>query len=503
MTLLADGNACTNGALCSSGFCVDGVCCASACSGTCLACNLPGLEGACSNTPVGQSDPNGSPACTEACNGAGLCKAQTGQACTSGIDCASAVCINKVCAAPGPTNGPLKWLTALHDLYGWFGNYHGLHDIAARDDGTIVGMGRTNTPLTLAGFSLSHISQGTVIPFELNVSSTGVPTALKLTGYPLIPEDKFNGANVWRVGGDVAAYYGKYSFSTGFFYHCSGYLKKFGTPTWTKDPCPYDNGILNGQVTFIPRATGDSAGNLLVRWNDHWRKYTPTGATSFTIPGTGYGTRQGALGAGNDIYWIELEPGNVLHVRKTGFGGSVVWDRSFLVATSSFWEQSIAVDGSGNVVIAFPFNGTINLGNGPLTATGTEDLALAKFDPNGNAIWSKHFGGPGFNLKKGRMVLTGTHDMALVGYFAGTADFGDGALSGSAFIAKFDTLGNIVWHVDLVDDEPMGAMYSSIKLSGHPSGAVYIASWSRTLDFGFGPVLASGRGFLVAKYGGL
>lgn len=34
---------------CSTGFCVDGVCCTSACDGLCEACNLPGSEGQCSS----------------------------------------------------------------------------------------------------------------------------------------------------------------------------------------------------------------------------------------------------------------------------------------------------------------------------------------------------------------------------------------------------------------------------------------------------------------------
>jgi hypothetical protein len=41
-----------------------------------------------------------------------------------------------------------------------------------------------------------------------------------------------------------------------------------------------------------------------------------------------------------------------------------------------------------------------------------------------------------------------------------------------------------------------------MKLSGHPSGAVFIASASRALDFGAGPVLDNVDGSLVAKYGG-
>src|SRR5690606_23974280 len=52
---------------CASGYCVDGVCCNSACTGQCEACNLPGQAGVClpvSGAPVGSRTP---------CAGDGVC----------------------------------------------------------------------------------------------------------------------------------------------------------------------------------------------------------------------------------------------------------------------------------------------------------------------------------------------------------------------------------------------------------------------------------------------
>src|SRR5579872_2188112 len=39
------GSACGCDSDCDSGFCIDGVCCASACQDTCKACNVPGMMG--------------------------------------------------------------------------------------------------------------------------------------------------------------------------------------------------------------------------------------------------------------------------------------------------------------------------------------------------------------------------------------------------------------------------------------------------------------------------
>jgi hypothetical protein len=81
-----NGTACSSAVACASGFCVDGVCCQSACSDTCVSCNQAGRAGQCSAYAVG-SDPEkecntGSDPCRLVCNGAGSCDAPpSGMAC--------------------------------------------------------------------------------------------------------------------------------------------------------------------------------------------------------------------------------------------------------------------------------------------------------------------------------------------------------------------------------------------------------------------------------------
>lgn len=82
---------CGAGSECLSGNCVDGVCCNSTCTGACLACNLAGSAGTCSNVPLGSVDP-GTCAAPSTCNGAGACKFTSGQACTLDAQCLSGVC---------------------------------------------------------------------------------------------------------------------------------------------------------------------------------------------------------------------------------------------------------------------------------------------------------------------------------------------------------------------------------------------------------------------------
>jgi len=51
VTKKKQGDACTGAEACVTGFCESGVCCATACSGGCNACNVPGSVGVCSSIP--------------------------------------------------------------------------------------------------------------------------------------------------------------------------------------------------------------------------------------------------------------------------------------------------------------------------------------------------------------------------------------------------------------------------------------------------------------------
>src|SRR5262249_37445239 len=50
-----NGQACAAASDCLSGSCVDGYCCNSVCTGTCLACNVTGSLGTCTPVPLGQA----------------------------------------------------------------------------------------------------------------------------------------------------------------------------------------------------------------------------------------------------------------------------------------------------------------------------------------------------------------------------------------------------------------------------------------------------------------
>jgi hypothetical protein len=96
-TLLGIGSACSQNAECGSGFCADGVCCNSACNGTCQSCSLAGTVGACTNIPSGGTDNN--PVCggTSVCDGSGGCKKGDGVSCGGNSECLHGNCVDMVC----------------------------------------------------------------------------------------------------------------------------------------------------------------------------------------------------------------------------------------------------------------------------------------------------------------------------------------------------------------------------------------------------------------------
>ncbi len=97
------GTACLADATCNSGFCTDGVCCNAAACGSGQACDVAGNLGQCTtipptptSTPTSTSTPFPSPTPTPQPNGRG---------CTSASQCASALCVDRVCCAESCAEG--------------------------------------------------------------------------------------------------------------------------------------------------------------------------------------------------------------------------------------------------------------------------------------------------------------------------------------------------------------------------------------------------------------
>jgi hypothetical protein len=552
MCIRPNGQSCAASS-CESGFCKDGFCCESACNQTCMSCGVQGKEGTCAPVPLYEEDPNASVACnapTSYCDGNGSCKLDNGQACVSNAECISDFCMNGTCTVAPIHTGPIGtklyvddspipefWSRAAKCEYPTVE----LDKLVARADGSVVGAGkykRGTFGLTRALDDFGPVQETYRTgphPFKFEVAADGTLTSLATIA--LNTEGRsWMGLNcqcwvshytwswgplLWIAGGDLGYYFTTTSYKgdpnqpppsiscTG------GEFIKFAAPQWslTQDQlCPL--GVIN--------AAGNDAGSVLMHSEGGLTRYEPSGQIVQAMPYPfGASGKTLFLGPNDDIYAGGRSEQEIWFAKADAVA-TMQWSKSVPLAIPA--EKSAAfshsIDSLGNVFVSFDATDVVDLGLGPLAKLGANDIVVAKFDPLGNPIWAKRFGGPEFKLIDTSMVTTGVDDMALMLKFTGNVDLGDGVLKSSALqtspvLAKFDASGNLVWHADLSMHFPFPATAQSVQwapesidwvVAGHPSGAVFVAGTGNARDpknfacYGMLEIPRPVR-FVVAQYG--
>ena len=109
--------------------------------------------------------------------------------------------------------------------------------------------------------------------------------------------------------------------------------------------------------------------------------------------------------------------GTPAHLWSRGFGG-----------TNGAGGHSVAVDGSGNVIMTGYFSGTVNFGGADLTSAGATEIFLAKFSANGVHQWSQRFGSTSHD-QGNSVAVDGSGAVIVTGTFAGTVNFGGSNLT--------------------------------------------------------------------------
>ena len=124
-----------------------------------------------------------------------------------------------------------------------------------------------------------------------------------------------------------------------------------------------------------------------------------------------------------------------------------------------FKQFGSAGDESVKGVLAAPFDHAIAVGNFPdslaldgttFQSAGGNDIFLVKyFATNGSKLWAKRYGGSGDEVVQ-RAVIDSAGDIIIAGYFSGTGNFGNNAVSSAggrdAFVAKYSGgTGSLMW----------------------------------------------------------
>lgn len=158
---------------------------------------------------------------------------------------------------------------------------------------------------------------------------------------------------------------------------------------------------------------------------------------------------------------------------------------------------SIATAPDGSSYATGYFQGTVDFDPGPgthwLSAQGGNGIYLLKLNDNGEFLWAKGIGGPGYKAGSA-LALDAYGNIYMVGLFSGTIDadpgMGTTVLTSTgtqnSFITKFSADGDLVWAKALQGPESNNA--ADIVIGNSGTGNIYISgNFSGTVDFDPGP----------------
>ena len=119
--------------------------------------------------------------------------------------------------------------------------------------------------------------------------------------------------------------------------------------------------------------------------------------------------------------------------------------------------DSVDIDNSGNVLVSGSFSSTVDFGTGGAhdiqTSSGGEDCFLTKYASNGGYLWTRTWGGGGYDWVK-RINIDKSNNICLTGTFEGNADFNPdptqtdrhtSAGGYDVFASKLDSSGVFQW----------------------------------------------------------
>jgi plastocyanin len=144
---------------------------------------------------------------------------------------------------------------------------------------------------------------------------------------------------------------------------------------------------------------------------------------------------------------------NDIFVAKLNSKGDWLWAVS--AGGNNFEDgQNITIDDMGNTYITGYFRVSAIFGSITLTATATQDMFIAKLDPNGVWLWAVNSSGDTDQDQGIDITFDGSGNVYVAGAFAGNTTFGTTILSSvgldsidDIFVAKLDLNGNWIWAV--------------------------------------------------------
>ncbi len=177
-----------------------------------------------------------------------------------------------------------------------------------------------------------------------------------------------------------------------------------------------------------------------------------------------------------------------LFVRKYDFDGNEIWTRQFGTPGFDFADGIVA--GRGGIYVAGSVDGALP----GQTHAGSFDAFVRKYDPDGNEVWTHQFGSSGSEDLHSVAVDPSSGSIYAAGSVTTLPDF---AGDSDALVVKYDLAGNQIWSrqfgtIGFFDHG------SGIAVSPGRQGGVYVTGY--TLGTLPGQTSAGGRDVFVRKY---
>jgi hypothetical protein len=197
-------------------------------------------------------------------------------------------------------------------------------------------------------------------------------------------------------------------------------------------------GVFNGALDL-----GDGMVDVANAYHLFIAHYSASGAFKWKFVVKGSDHAAACDEAGNSIVALDTNFNNVdfgngvkpfgPSLVKLGPTGNALWSRP--IGKLEPTNHGLATDADGNIALSGDLYGATDLGGGTLTPAGTDDIALALFDADGNHRFSEKFG-DNKNQSWASVTMSPGGTIYMTGAFAGRVDFGNGPLDAAVGLSS-------------------------------------------------------------------
>jgi hypothetical protein len=266
--------------------------------------------------------------------------------------------------------------------------------------------------------------------------------------------------------------------------------------SYSSPTCSFDGTVLNNQGSFDIFLTKlNPSGTIL------WTKNI--GGSFFEVDATVKYLSNGAVVLSGSFASQSLVLENTtlnsvgetdIFLAKFSSNGNVIWAKSFGGSDHDFNSQ-ISIDNNDNIYQTGDFTSlTMNIGTNSINNSGEYDAYICKFDTNGNELWSKSYGGPGFDYGNTITIDNNENIFTAFSYFSSSLSADNLSFTnngiGDILLMKLNTDGTIIWAQSIggTDTE------TSTNIVTDPQGNLILSGYFSSQPFPVGSINLNNAG---------